>query len=199
MKTKIILWISALLLLTAGAGCEKAGNKEKDDSKQCFCENRINTAVNLVGTVLYNKNLKKWCISVSEKNIYDNIVLYIPCDLENSYKKEKEKVVFSGDVFKIVLEEALPAGTTCYCIKITSIEKLQEQYESMIVYENPATDGCGWLVQINGKPYYPVNLADEYKIDKLKVSVDYQLLDSKYTCWPSRLIPEIKIITIKKL
>ena len=68
-----------------------------------------------------------------------------------------------------------------------------------MVYENPATDGCGWLVQINNKPYFPVNLADEYKIENLKVSVDYQLLDSKYTCWPGRLIPEIKIVSIKKI
>ena len=104
MKTKIILWIGALLLLTAGARCEK--NTEKPDTRKA---------------------------------------------------------------------------------------------EAIIDYANPATDGCGWLVLINNKPYFPVNLADEYKIDKLKVSVDYQLLDSKYTCWPGTLIPEIKIITIKKL
>ena len=104
MKQQIILWISTLLLLTAGAGCEK--NTEKLDTRKA---------------------------------------------------------------------------------------------EAIIDYANPATDGCGWLVLINNKPYFPVNLADEYKIDKLKVSVDYQLLDSKYTCWPGTLIPEIKIITIKKL
>lgn len=95
---------------------------------------------------------------------------------------------------------SLMVGSGCEMNKLESSEELQVRTaECIIVYENPATDGCGWLVQINNKPYFPVNLADEYKIDKLKVSVDYQLLDSKYTCWPGRLIPEIKIVSIKKL
>lgn len=94
----------------------------------------------------------------------------------------------------------LMVGVGCEMNKLESSEELGVRTaEGIVVYENPATDGCGWLVQINNKPYFPVNLADEYKIDKLKVSVDYQLLDSKYPCWPGRLIPEIKIVSIKKL
>lgn len=43
MKTKIILWIGALLLLTAGVGCEKAGKNVLDDDNHLQQQDQPNT------------------------------------------------------------------------------------------------------------------------------------------------------------
>ena len=183
MKAKNILWIASLLLLMAGTGCEVNKLESSEELGARTAE----------GIMVYENPATDgcgWLIRINDK-------LYRPVNLADEYKIENLKV--SVDYQLLDSKYTCWPGRLIPEIKIVSIKKLQQQYESMIVYENPATDGCGWLVQINNKPYFPVNLADEYKIDKLKVSVDYQLLDSKFTCWPGRLIPEIKIVSIKKI
>ena len=100
MKQKITLWIGVLLLLIGGVGCKK------DQSSCC------------------DKEIKRWYISVSDANSYDNVTLYFPCNLDSKYMKEKEKVIFSGQISKSTLKITLPAGTTSYCINLMSINKI---------------------------------------------------------------------------
>ncbi len=104
---------------------ETAENELKSTSASSYDENHVNDVTDLVGKVLYNKDLKKWCLLVTISNTFDDAVLYIPNTLEDNYKKENEKVMFSGNVFTTKLKPVLPAGTTCYSINLTSIIKIQ--------------------------------------------------------------------------
>ena len=45
-----------------------------------------------------------------------------------------------------------------------------------ITYGEPATDGCGWKININGKEYHPTNLDDKFKINDLNINLKYNLL-----------------------
>jgi hypothetical protein len=67
-----------------------------------------------------------------------------------------------------------------------------------ITYSEPATDGCGWKININEKEYHPINLNDKHKIDGLSVNIKYNLLSSVWECtqWTPRKFQEIKIISI---
>ncbi len=116
MKAKIIVWISALLIMMAGMGCEK-------DSSSCCDKEIIKDVSELTGTISYNAEVGRWYISVSNANSYDEVTLYFPCNLNSKYMKEKEKVIFSGQISKSTLKITLPAGTTSYCIRLTSINK----------------------------------------------------------------------------
>jgi len=65
----------------------------------------------------------------------------------------------------------------------------------------PEVDGCGWLMLIEEEYYYPVNLADEYKIDSLVVQIKYYYDPIEYRCgrggtrYPSIRITAVKSIT----
>ena len=43
------------------------------------------TAVELTGIISYNTKVKRWYISVSDANSYDNVTLYFPCNLDSKY------------------------------------------------------------------------------------------------------------------
>jgi len=54
-------------------------------------------------------------------------------------------------------------------------EETKEGYTKATVI-NYAVDGCSWLLQLeDGKKLEPANLSDEFKKDKLKVWVQYQI------------------------
>ena len=117
MKKKITLWIGVLLLLIGGVGCKK-------DQSSCCDKEIIKDVSELTGIISYNTEVKRWYISVSDANSYDNVTLYFPCNLDSKYMKEKEKVIFSGQISKSTLKITLPAGTTSYCINLMSINKI---------------------------------------------------------------------------
>jgi hypothetical protein len=69
---------------------------------------------------------------------------------------------------------------------------------------DPAADGCGWLVKINetDSTYNAPNLADQYKVNGLKVQVAYEKLSERFYCGMIPVpqnpgITEIKINSIK--
>lgn len=61
-----------------------------------------------------------------------------------------------------------------------------------------AADGCGWVIKVDDTNYSPTNLDDKYKEDKLKVSIRYQKLNSKFQCGWGAKIDEIKLLDIRK-
>ena len=69
-----------------------------------------------------------------------------------------------------------------------------------ILYEgNPAVDGCGYFLLIKENMYKPIELVPEFSVDSLIVNVEYQLLDTKWTCnWQENKFSQIKIISISK-
>ena len=69
MKQQIILWIGVLLLLIGGVGCKK-------DQSSCCDKEIIKDVSELTGIISYNTEVKRWYISVSDPNSYDNVTLY---------------------------------------------------------------------------------------------------------------------------
>ena len=62
----------------------------------------------------------------------------------------------------------------------------------------PEVDGCGWLMLIEEEYYYPVNLADEYKIDSLVVQIKYYYDPIEYRCGRGGVrYPSIRITAVK--
>ena len=115
---KINLLISVIVTFVVSCG----GN---DDPKSiCDCNNKTN-AVNvedLKDTINYDKDIKMWYISVPEEGTIDNVQMFLPCNLAETYKKENMKVIFSGMAFDLTSKlEGVPAGTTYKCIDISSI------------------------------------------------------------------------------
>lgn len=47
---------------------------------------------------------------------------------------------------------------------------------------SPAVDGCGFVLEIEGDIYYPVNLEEKYQVDEKAVKVRYSLLEGMHTC-----------------
>ncbi|WP_373834632.1 hypothetical protein [Bacteroides heparinolyticus] len=99
MKTKIILWIGALLLLTAGAGCEK----ENHVSCSCECVEEkipIVTLKNENAHFRYIKRRNDFALEIESKELVRGLYL-IPrgCDIPKQYKKDGLPVIISGEVF----------------------------------------------------------------------------------------------------
>jgi hypothetical protein len=77
----------------------------------------------------------------------------------------------------------------------------QKQNVSGMVLDfgNPAVDGCGWLIKIDSVIFSPISLDPKFKIDSLKVILDYNILNSTWNCgWREPGYPQIEIINIKK-
>lgn len=69
----------------------------------------------------------------------------------------------------------LPLNTTC---------NKEEYWVDAVVLDlgSPAVDGCGFVLEIEGDIYYPVNLDEKYQVDKKAVKVRYSLLEGMHTC-----------------
>ncbi|WP_186755415.1 hypothetical protein [Echinicola salinicaeni] len=63
---------------------------------------------------------------------------------------------------------------------------------------DPAVDGCGWLIEINGENYKPKSLKDQYKIDGLEVLVYYNLSGVSYCGMGNTEITLISIESIEE-
>ncbi|MFM9908256.1 MAG: hypothetical protein ACKVOW_02840 [Chitinophagaceae bacterium] len=64
-----------------------------------------------------------------------------------------------------------------------------------------AADGCDWTIQIGSISYHPEELAESFKIDNLKVSIEYHLYDDKFPCGnssPGAGLPIIHIVSVKQ-
>ena len=63
---------------------------------------------------------------------------------------------------------------------------------------DPAADGCGWLIRIDGINYSPTYLNSQYRQDSLTVLIKAEFLTSTFTCGISANdIPQIRIEQIR--
>lgn len=62
--------------------------------------------------------------------------------------------------------------------------KKEEQWVTAIVLDfgSPSVDGCGFVVEIEGTIYFPVNLDEKYQVDKKEVRLTYSVLEDMQTC-----------------
>ena len=64
-----------------------------------------------------------------------------------------------------------------------------------------ASDGCGWIIKIpvTDSTYSPVNLAEDYKVNNLKIKVRFHPMKTKFTCGWGAKIREVTIDNITKI
>jgi len=63
---------------------------------------------------------------------------------------------------------------------------------------DPATDGCGWLIEINNVEYKPQNLESIFQKEGLVVVLDFDTLNSIWNCgWREPGYQEINIVKMK--
>jgi hypothetical protein len=64
-----------------------------------------------------------------------------------------------------------------------------------------AADGCGWTLKAaaNDSTYSPINLADDYKVNNLKVKVRFHPMKTKFQCGWGAKLTEITIDNITKI
>jgi len=99
---------------------------------------------------------------------------------------------------------AIPVLGLCFsCEKDKDILK----GDAILTWGNPALDGCGFFIEINGKEYKPTNvyiIDKSYEEDgeKMRVKIKYKLLNEKirYSCGPAvdAIGDGIELISIKK-
>jgi hypothetical protein len=82
----------------------------------------------LVGTVNFNENIQEWYIVTHKEGTYDEVQLFIPCNMKDKYKEaNNKKVLFSGMVFDLLSSlNNVPAGSNYRCIEISSFNLYQK-------------------------------------------------------------------------
>ena len=100
---------------------------------------------------------------------------------------------------KCALFVMLTVGFIAVSCDNKSNRELQTTNGLVLNYGNPEVDGCGWVIKVDTVVYSPVNLDTAFKQDSLKVKVDYQILNTYFSCgWRTPGYRQIKITSIKK-
>jgi hypothetical protein len=139
--------VTIALLAGSLTSCE---SKVKEAEKICDCSNKtfIAEVTNLAGTVNFNADVNEWYIAVHKENTIDEVLLFIPCNMEATYKWENKKVLFSGKTYALSEEiTGVPAGYSYICVELSAIIDLpQEDYSKIRAcnVENVLTD-LPWL------------------------------------------------------
>ena len=121
MKRKVCIM---LLFLGGCLGMVGCGEKEKEI---CDCNDKTNSTeiTNLSGIVYFKQDIQRWIISVHKEGTFDEVELFIPCNLEEAYREENKKVLFSGTTFDLRSNlNSAPAGSSYACVTISFINNL---------------------------------------------------------------------------
>lgn len=104
----------------------------EDKLATCHCQSNVVKMVeNIVGTMHYDNNLRRWYISYCIPFAIDAVDYYYPRTLDQQFKQENLKVVISGDIYMMDIEWNMDelidiGGLDRYCIDILNIEKFDE-------------------------------------------------------------------------
>jgi hypothetical protein len=104
-------------------------------------------------------------------------------------------------LLKIVSVIALIVITAIACTKSDS-ENTVVITEAVVINSGAvAADGCGWLIKIpvTDSTYSPVNLAEDYKVNNLKIKVRFHPMSTKFTCGWGVKLREVTIDNITKI
>ena len=124
MKKSLLMLMSAMAIMFTGCSGEKdSDDVKKDVNMSIVVKPEVVAQVeDLSGTVMFNSILGYWYINVTGVGSYDNVTLYFPLNIESEYCRAGQKVYFSGDLYEMVQEIEVPAGTEYYAIKLASIK-----------------------------------------------------------------------------
>ncbi len=117
MKKWMLFSIIFLLMGTVGlTGCSSDDNDNKE-----FVE--MGQVSNQEGEMRFNSENNQWYIYTFTEGTYDAVRLYYPIQLDDTYKTDGQKVLFSGTYGATDYVAGTPAGTELFIIKLTSISK----------------------------------------------------------------------------
>lgn len=68
------------------------------------------------------------------------------------------------------------------CKKDEQKSKTEMATGMVLFFGEPAVDGCGWVIKIDTVTYSPIELDSKFKIDSLKVKLNYEILNSRWHC-----------------
>jgi hypothetical protein len=91
------------------------------------------------------------------------------------------------------IKQILPLAIACMVFAACKKDKSDSTHlvkTNATVYNSGAVaaDGCSWTINVDGISYHPDNLADEFKVDKSKVTIDADILEEKFICgWGTKL------------
>jgi len=100
----------------------------------------------------------------------------------------------------LVIIATLLFFSSCKIKKETKPDANCESCEDAIIrfFGEPASDGCGWVLEVSNTIYMPKNLLPEFYTDSLKIRTKYKVLE-RVNCglledaYPSIFIEEILI------
>jgi hypothetical protein len=77
----------------------------------------------------------------------------------------------------------------------------EEQWLDAVILDlgSPAVDGCGFVLEIGDKIYYPINLEEKYQIGGKTVKVRYSVLEEIHPCGFPHSEIKYQKINIKKI
>lgn len=106
------------------------------------------------------------------------------------------------------LSAAIMAKTIISCLVMVmclgnSCKKDDNLIEATVVdYGREAVDGCGWLIEVDEKLYYPTNLSIDFQQNGKKIRIRYKSLNEKQQCgFPTSetFHSKIELLEVKKL
>jgi hypothetical protein len=109
----------------------------------------------------------------------------------------KKKRVFSWTTVLILMAMTL---LTESCSREDFCSGGYNTYDALVLDSGePGADGCGWLIQVNDSLFHPVNLAEQFKVDLLTVTVAYENSGEIHQCGEyGGSFPSVNILCIKK-
>ena len=113
-----------------------------------------------------------------------------------------------GDLFNIyhkvvmsILKIILTILTTFFFVHCGENDVKTDLFkEGLILFDDPAADGCGWLVYSGEVLYMPTNLTPDYQKDSLEILLTFDRLTSIAGCGPFKgaAYGEVEITDIKE-
>lgn len=116
-------------------------------------------------------------------------------------KRNCNKPPMKKSTLKLVSLAVLVMVAAFACTKSDSEDAAVITEATVINSGAVAADGCGWIIKIpvTDSTYSPVNLAEDYKVNNLKVKVRFHPMKSKFTCGWGVKLREVTIDNITKI
>lgn len=132
MRKNILLIVGAVFVCFLS--CMMSCSDNKENASSCNCESGVSVELNKCeGTVAFHKNAELWVIKVIESDRIDGASYYWVNNLENKWKEEGKKIIFSGSAVKATVDYksdkkddvTVVAGEDFFCLNLTEIAERQ--------------------------------------------------------------------------
>ena len=146
--------ISGILTICLGmylVSCSNSDDKE-NNSPSLHGNNIVKTIDNLSGFMRYNQELELWYIYYADFGVSDEMDRFYSDQFSKEFQQEGMRVVFSGDVYDIIIEPKFHfVGQNDYYIHPSKMELIEEETPEVVEDEQLNDAGKQAVVSIVGK------------------------------------------------